>query len=923
MSYRFNQGDRPLAGYTIQRGVGRGGFGEVYYSTSDGGKDVALKFLRENPQIELRGVMHCLNLKSPYLVGIHDIKQSADGEFFVIMEYVNGPSLRDLMNNEPGGLGVQKAAYFLREVGKGLAYLHDRGIVHRDLKPGNIFYEDGYVKIGDYGLAKIMAASQHSGQTMSVGTVHYMAPEVGSGNYDRTIDIYALGVMLYEMLLGKVPFSGSSMGEVLMKHLTAQPAVDELPAPFPNVIRKALAKDPNDRYQTVAEMVNDLFETADIEQSVASFEPASLSAAAARVAANLNVASPHGGVAVLGTGSSNVGQGIGPPVVNPAFGLGGFDRINNRVQGGLNRFADRIDQSALGRRIMVGGGDHSKIFAEVVVGGVSKRAETIARVATIAALSSLAIGFVSEPGQGLQAAAGAFAFMSAIVGGVVVGAYLSLEKLKSTNDYTARFIIAALTTFWSSLSLTVGRIGHGSHIERWFIAVAIIMLMSDWLMRFHDGRRGVVSGGKAFKVGLFAFIVAGFFDCNVPLMGFSVLAASLLVQMIGGAWPYPSLNGGLSPPPPPSAAQTIAPGSHGVEVSRDGVPAERRSNDSTRENGTLASIASTASQPRSTGARVAWFIASIPMLVGSVACFIASGLLAHDDRAIGMFCMGGVSSGVYGLFALTRSIGTVQRGLWRGVWRPLIFCIGIATGASCGIGAGLISSSDSQMFIWLIGTVSGAALSMLVWAIPVPVYAPPQTPEAVKARQKRRGQLLMGIGIAVLIHLLAAIPILIGTVPHHLQGTVMPAYTIPTFAIALMLIVLGGRSVALARGEKPVQATLPLRRTFEIDGLDAFERTCERHLGVLGYRLKEKKDLLWQYARGTWHAQFWQKDIRQWPVRLSLAAYESGTGRYRITCYLDIDRPYAEAKRKQIEQLDAELADLQDVLLGRDAPSGV
>ncbi|HUN81597.1 MAG TPA: serine/threonine protein kinase, partial [Phycisphaerae bacterium] len=70
MAFHFNQGDRPLPGYTIQRGVGRGGFGEVYYATSDGGKEVALKYLRENPQVELRGVMHCLNLKSPYLVAI-------------------------------------------------------------------------------------------------------------------------------------------------------------------------------------------------------------------------------------------------------------------------------------------------------------------------------------------------------------------------------------------------------------------------------------------------------------------------------------------------------------------------------------------------------------------------------------------------------------------------------------------------------------------------------------------------------------------------------------------------------------------------------------------------------------------------------------------------------------------------------------
>lgn len=318
MSFHFNQGDRPLPGYTIQRGVGRGGFGEVYYATSDGGKEIALKYLRDNPQVELRGVTHCLNLKSPYLVGLHDVKQTADGEFFVVMEYVSGPSLRDLMNEEPNGLGPQKAAYFLREIGKGLAYLHDRGIVHRDLKPGNIFYEDGYVKIGDYGLAKIMAASQHSGQTISVGTVHYMAPEIGSGNYDRTIDVYALGVILYEMLLGRVPFSGASMGEVLMKHLTAQPEVDELPAPFPQVIRKALAKSPQDRYQSVNEMMSEVFAVDNISQSVASMDSLNLTRMAAAVAQKVKV----GGGDRLGTGSSNVptldarAQTPPPPVVD-------------------------------------------------------------------------------------------------------------------------------------------------------------------------------------------------------------------------------------------------------------------------------------------------------------------------------------------------------------------------------------------------------------------------------------------------------------------------------------------------------------------------------------------------------------------------------------------------------------------------------
>jgi serine/threonine protein kinase len=239
MAYTYKHGDRPLENFTIQRAIGRGGFGEVYYAVSDGGREVALKYLKENPHVELRGVSNCINLKSPYLVSIFDVKKNADGEYFIVMEYCSGPSLRDLLIAEPKGFAPEKAAFFCREIAKGLAYLHDRGIVHRDLKPGNIFFDDGYVKIGDYGLSKFIAVSRHSAQTASVGTVHYMAPEIGSGDYSKGVDIYALGVMLYEMVLGKVPFEGSSMAEVLMKHLTTQPQLDELSPQFGKVIRKA------------------------------------------------------------------------------------------------------------------------------------------------------------------------------------------------------------------------------------------------------------------------------------------------------------------------------------------------------------------------------------------------------------------------------------------------------------------------------------------------------------------------------------------------------------------------------------------------------------------------------------------------------------------------------------------------------------
>ena len=137
---------------------------------------------------------------------------------------------------------------------KAVGYLHDHGIVHRDLKPGNIFLENGILKIGDYGLCKFISSSQRTAQTQSVGTVYYMAPEISTGNYNKQIDIYAAGIVLYEMLTGRVPFEGESAGEILMKHLTSPPDLTKLPAEYIPIVGKALAKNPAQRYVTIAEM---------------------------------------------------------------------------------------------------------------------------------------------------------------------------------------------------------------------------------------------------------------------------------------------------------------------------------------------------------------------------------------------------------------------------------------------------------------------------------------------------------------------------------------------------------------------------------------------------------------------------------------------------------------------------------------------
>ena len=282
--FQYGTGDQPLDGYTIKRGVGRGGFGEVYFATSEAGKEVALKLIRRNLDIELRGVRQCLNLKHPNLVALYDLRTDDAEDQWVVMEYVAGDSLEDALNRHPEGLPVEEALAWLRGIAAGVGALHEAGIVHRDLKPGNIYLErssaplEQRVKIGDYGLSKFISTSRRSGQTESVGTVHYMAPEIAGGRYGREIDTYALGIILYEMLTGHVPFEGESVGEVLMKHLTAEPDLARVEEPYRSIIARALAKDPESRLKSVDEMLAMLPSNQPADGVGPTVEPASYAA---------------------------------------------------------------------------------------------------------------------------------------------------------------------------------------------------------------------------------------------------------------------------------------------------------------------------------------------------------------------------------------------------------------------------------------------------------------------------------------------------------------------------------------------------------------------------------------------------------------------------------------------------------------------
>ena len=272
----ITKGQKINGRYEIIRSIGEGGMANVYLGHDTIlDRNVAIKVLRGDLSNDekfvrrfQREALSASSLAHPNIVEMYDVGED-DGTYFIVMEYVDGKTLKQLLKKR-GTLTLSEAIDIMSQLTEGMAHAHDSYIIHRDLKPQNIMIkDDGQIKITDFGIAMALNATQLTQTNSVMGSVHYLPPEQASGK-GCTIksDIYSMGIIFYELLSGSLPFRGDNAVEIALKHMKEPlPSLREdnpsIPQSIENIIRRATAKNPKNRYESAREMHEDLLTALD------------------------------------------------------------------------------------------------------------------------------------------------------------------------------------------------------------------------------------------------------------------------------------------------------------------------------------------------------------------------------------------------------------------------------------------------------------------------------------------------------------------------------------------------------------------------------------------------------------------------------------------------------------------------------------
>ncbi|HCI77848.1 MAG TPA: Stk1 family PASTA domain-containing Ser/Thr kinase [Firmicutes bacterium] len=257
--------------YEIIKTIGEGGMANVYLANDTIlDRKVAIKVLRGDLSNDekfirrfKREALSVSNLSHPNIVEVYDVGEE-DGNYYIVMEYIEGKTLKQLLQKR-GALTLNEVIDIMTQLTDGLAHAHEAYIIHRDIKPQNIMIEDnGLVKITDFGIAMALNSTQLTQTNSVMGSVHYLPPEQANGKGSTVkSDIYSLGILMYELLTGSVPFKGDTAVEIALKHMKEKiPSIRKqnptIPQSVENIVLKATAKNPKNRYDNVRDMYKDL-----------------------------------------------------------------------------------------------------------------------------------------------------------------------------------------------------------------------------------------------------------------------------------------------------------------------------------------------------------------------------------------------------------------------------------------------------------------------------------------------------------------------------------------------------------------------------------------------------------------------------------------------------------------------------------------